>query len=256
MPANKVFVLDEKYTGRSVQEKYTQISPLVPKEADMLLTATLDEIAWFLNLRGSDIEFNPIFFSYLIFFPQRGEEKARSHLYIQIDKTQDESVAAHLLNNEVAVYAYELIFDHLRNYVEQGKKICIDESNINFKIYDIIKDNSVQKEAPIDLPKALKNPVEQAGMRECNVRDCAAIMKYFGWLEQQVNSNQNDGLDEFTGARQMDYFRTEGGELYKGPSFDTISSSGPNGAVIHYKPEKETALKLNNNEIYLLDSGG
>jgi Xaa-Pro aminopeptidase len=69
MPTNPVFVLDTKYAGRSVQEKFEQIGALVPKEADMLLTATLDEIAWFLNLRGSDIEFNPVFFSYLIFFP-------------------------------------------------------------------------------------------------------------------------------------------------------------------------------------------
>jgi Xaa-Pro aminopeptidase len=93
-------------------------------------------------------------------------------------------------------------------------------------------------------------------MRECNIRDCAAIMKYFGWLENELKNNPNHNLDEFSGARKMDYFRTEGGELYKGPSFDTISSIGPNGAVIHYKPEEGTALKLNDHEIYLLDSGG
>lgn len=93
------------------------------------------------------------------------------------------------------------------------------------------------------------------GMRTCNIKDCAAIMKYFGWLENQVKHNPDHGLDEFSGARKMDYYRTEG-EQYKGPSFDTISSIGPNGAVIHYKPEEGTALKLNDKEIYLLDSGG
>mmetsp|Transcript_1069 Transcript_1069/g.1080 ORF Transcript_1069/g.1080 Transcript_1069/m.1080 type:complete len:183 (+) Transcript_1069:960-1508(+) len=93
------------------------------------------------------------------------------------------------------------------------------------------------------------------GMRRCNIRDCAAIMKYFGWLEKEVNTNPDGSLDEYEGARKMDYFRTEG-EHHKGPSFDTISSIGPNGAVIHYKPEQGTALKLTNKDIYLLDSGG
>lgn len=91
-------------------------------------------------------------------------------------------------------------------------------------------------------------------MRRCNVKDCAAIVKYFAYLEEELK-NPDHTLDEYTGARKVEEFRTFG-ELYVGPSFDTISSIGPNGAVIHYKPAKETALRLNNNEIYLLDSGG
>ena len=93
-------------------------------------------------------------------------------------------------------------------------------------------------------------------MRQCNIRDCAAIMKYFAFLEIELKK-QDHGIDEFTGARKVEEYRAlGGGDFYKGPSFDTISSIGPNGAVIHYKPDKETALKLNNDEIYLLDSGG
>lgn len=81
-------------------------------------------------------------------------------------------------------------------------------------------------------------------------------MKYFAFLETELKKPDH-GIDEFTGARKVEEFRTHAGdEIYKGPSFDTISSIGPNGAVIHYKPEKDTALKLNNDEIYLLDSGG
>jgi len=92
------------------------------------------------------------------------------------------------------------------------------------------------------------------GMRQCNIRDCAAIMKYFAFLEEELQ-NPEHGLDEFSGARKVEEYRTHG-ELYKGPSFSTISSIGPNGAVIHYEPTEESALKLNNDEIYLLDSGG
>ena len=92
------------------------------------------------------------------------------------------------------------------------------------------------------------------GMRQANRRDCAAIMKYFAFLEEELKKEDHD-LDEYTGARKVEGYRTHG-DLYKGPSFDTISSIGPNGAVIHYKPSQEEALKLTNNEIYLLDSGG
>lgn len=92
------------------------------------------------------------------------------------------------------------------------------------------------------------------GMRNCNIRDCAAIMKYFGWLENEVK-NADCKLNEYDGARKVDSLREEG-ELFMGPSFSTISSIGPNGAIIHYKPAKEGSLTLNNNEIYLLDNGG
>jgi len=91
-------------------------------------------------------------------------------------------------------------------------------------------------------------------MRNANIRDCAAIMRYFAFLEEELQKPDH-GLDEFSGARKVEEYRTFG-DRYKGPSFDTISSMGSNGAVIHYKPSKETALKMNPDEIYLLDSGG
>lgn len=91
-------------------------------------------------------------------------------------------------------------------------------------------------------------------MRQCNIRDCAAIMKYFAFLEEELKK-EDHGVDEYNGARRVEEYRTHG-QLYKGPSFDTISSIGANGAVIHYKPKQDSAMKLNNDEIYLLDSGG
>jgi Xaa-Pro aminopeptidase len=99
-----------------------------------------------------------------------------------------------------------------------------------------------------------KNEIMQEGMRQCNIRDCAAIMKYLAFLEEELKKPDH-GLDEYSGSLKMGEYRTHG-QLYLGPSFETISSIGPNGAVIHYSPTAETALKLNNDEIYLLDSGG
>lgn len=89
--------------------------------------------------------------------------------------------------------------------------------------------------------KAKKNEVMQEGMRQANVRDCAAIMKYFAFLEEELRKPDH-GLDEYIGARKMDWYRSLAGEIFKGPSFDTISSIGPNGAVIHYKPNEDDAL--------------
>ena len=91
-------------------------------------------------------------------------------------------------------------------------------------------------------------------MRAANIRDCAAIMKYFSYLERELQNPEHD-LTEFTGGAYLDKLRTFG-DYHQGPSFPSISSIGPNGAVIHYEPEEQTALKLNNSEIYLLDSGG
>ena len=102
--------------------------------------------------------------------------------------------------------------------------------------------------------KCEKNEVEQAGMRAANIRDCAAIMKYFSYLERELK-NPEHSLTEFSGGAYLDKLRTFG-DYHQGPSFPSISSIGPNGAVIHYEPEEPTALKLNNSEIYLLDSGG
>jgi len=91
-------------------------------------------------------------------------------------------------------------------------------------------------------------------MRNANIKNCVALAKYFAWLEDTLKSNPDSGLTEYDVAQKLTEFRKEG-DLYVGPSFESISSIGPNGAVIHYKPEKDIALKMNDKEIYLLDSG-
>jgi len=92
-------------------------------------------------------------------------------------------------------------------------------------------------------------------MRDCNVRDCAALVKYFAWLEKSFKEDPSFKINEYEGARKVEEFRAQGAH-FKGPSFDTISSIGKNGAIIHYKPEKDACTDMNSKEIYLLDSGG
>ena len=133
-------------------------------------------------------------------------------------------------------------------------KVGVHLSTCNSHLNTLCKTVSVDAKNTIKDTKPEKNTNEQEGMRNCNIRDCAAIMKYFAYLEEELRKPDH-AVDEFVGARYLDNLRTKG-QYHQGPSFDTISSIGANGAVIHYKPEEGTALKLNNNEIYLLDSGG
>ena len=149
---------------------------------------------------------------------------------------------------------YSAIEGQLTEYNSSGVKVGIHEDTCNAELKRLCKDVAVKAENTIKNTKAEKNATEQEGMRQCNIRDCAAIMKYFAYLEEELKKPDHT-LDEFSGARYLDELRTKG-QYHQGPSFDTISSIGANGAVIHYKPEQDTAVRLNNNEVYLLDSGG
>lgn len=222
----------------------------------MLLVTALDDIAWLLNLRGNDIEFNPLFFSYLLF--HRDGESYRVDLFINEEKVSNPAMVDYLKSINVTVHGYEAIEAKLTDYAQnENKKVSIDKGDCNFRKYNLLNElgyEVIDQKNLIPLLKCMKNEAQQEGMRQCNIRDCAAIMKYFAFLEEELKKPDH-GLDEFNGARKVEEYRTFG-DLYKGPSFDTISSIGANGAVIHYKPTKEEAKPLNNDEIYLLDSGG
>ena len=114
--------------------------------------------------------------------------------------------------------------------------------------------------SPIEGAKAIKNEVEISGFRQCHIRDGAAVCRYFAWLERRLKENESKGgsesgdIDEVDGADRLEEFRSQG-DHFRGLSFDTISGSGPNGAIIHYKPEKPTAALIKTDQLYLCDSG-
>lgn len=213
---------------------------------------TLDDICWLTNFRGTDIEYNPVFFSYALFYPKRAAEETRTVLFI--DESKVAAVGDYLTEQKIEVRPYASIEEQLTQYNATGVKIGVHVETCNAELHRLCKDVAVKSSNTIKDTKCMKNKTEQAGMVACNIRDCAAIMKYFAMLEEELRKPDHT-LTEFSGARYLDNLRTKGA-LHQGPSFDTISSIGPNGAVIHYKPEEGTCLSLNNNEIYLLDSGG
>lgn len=117
------------------------------------------------------------------------------------------------------------------------------------------RERIVSKPSPVEAAKAIKNETELDGFRQCHIRDGAALVRYFAWLEDQLTVSNPDGtIDEVDGADHLEQFRAEGVN-FRGLSFDTISGAGSNGAIIHYKPAKPTAAKITTTQLYLCDSG-
>ncbi|KAJ9091009.1 hypothetical protein QFC19_009305 [Naganishia cerealis] len=270
---SKVFVLDEKYTGRSTSDKLGQLRQAMKKaNSPGIVVSMLDEVAWLFNLRGSDIIYNP----------------TDCTLYIRPEAIEDAEVKSYLSTNNVTVKPYEAVWDDLtslgRIVAAQSTTAAVSQNENNKndkaapKVEDILRkidncngkimigshtswavaialgeSNIVIRPSPIEDAKALKNPVELEGMRQCHIRDGASLARYFAWLEEQLHSGAK--LTEFEAATKLEKYRDEN-QLSKGLSFDTISSTGPNGAIIHYKPTEEDCAVIDKDQMYLCDSGG
>ncbi|KAL4981144.1 hypothetical protein BDW66DRAFT_156236 [Aspergillus desertorum] len=255
-PREKVRIHPEKYAGKSFQEKVSDLrKELENKKAAGFVISMLDEIAWLLNLRGSDIPYNPVFISYCIVTPTKVE------LYIDDEKLTPE-VKAHL-GDDVIIKPYDCIFADAKALFE-AKKQDPEAPSSKFLLSNRASwalNLSLGGEAhveeirsPIGDAKAVKNEVELAGMRACHIRDGVALIEFFAWLENEL-INKKTTLNEVDAADKLEQLRSKQ-ELFAGLSFDTISATGPNGAVIHYKPEKESCSVIDPNAIYLCDSGG
>lgn len=246
MSAAKAFVHDISYAGASVEEKVNSvIKEMKIKDTNFLFTNVLDEIAWLLNLRGKDIEYNPLFFSYLLL--ESSQNGNRIKLYVNSHKV--DHVLEYLSQNNIEILPYESVGHSLENIEDP---IIIDKAEINFSLFLAIK-HPVHSQSLIGKLKAIKNPREQQGFRESHIRDAVAMTKYFSWLQHELEHGGD--LNEWTAALQLDKYRAAE-ELNEGLSFENISSAGPNAAIIHYAPSAHEASKVTKDQIYLLDSGG
>ncbi|GAB0092317.1 Xaa-Pro aminopeptidase ApepP [Sergentomyia squamirostris] len=247
--SNKVIRHELCFAGETVQKKLESIrSSLQEKQAEVLVVTALDEIAYVLNLRGSDIPYNPVFFAYLII--------TLKEVFLFIDNSKlPHDFTVHESDNEVKidVKPYDQVESFVAELVEKSNgKFWISPTS-SFCLNNIIpKKRRVQEITPINLMKSMKNPVEVEGLKNCHVRDGLALCQYFAWLSDAVGRGEK--IDEISGADKLESFRTKQ-QHYMGLSFTTISSSGPNGAVIHYHPAVETNRPITKDEIYLCDSG-
>lgn len=206
------------------------------------------------QLTESSIPYNPVFFAYAIITPTTAE------LYVDDDKLTPE-VKAHL-GEDVVVKPYDSIFADAKA-LSAARKQAGGEAASKFLLPNKAswalslslggEEQVEETRSPIGDAKAIKNKTELEGMRACHIRDGAALTEYFAWLENEL-INKKSTLDEVDAADKLEQVRSKH-DLFAGLSFDTISSTGPNGAVIHYKPEKGSCSIIDPNAIYLCDSG-
>lgn len=201
-PANPINVLELVYTGRTVGDKVAQIR-LAMKEngANILVVTELDQIAWTLNLRGSDIDYNPVFYSYLII--------RENDVLLFINREQlPEKHIEHFNENSVniLIHKYDEIDRVLRDWVAQSNGKCWISSGSSYYLNSLIPfERLIQKITPIAVMKAVKNPVELKGIASCHIRDGAALCQYFAWLEDCLDKNIY--VDEITGSDKLEEFR-------------------------------------------------
>ncbi|KAL6839110.1 hypothetical protein ACP4OV_031164 [Aristida adscensionis] len=277
-------VHDIKYAGIDVQSKLSFIrSQLAENGCDALVISMLDEVAWLLNMRGSDVSHSPVFYSYLIV------EVSSATLFVDSSKIT-EDVLRHLEKAGVNLKPYEGIVSEVERLAAKGVKLWLDSSSVNAAIVSAFRSscdrymknkgkagrkielkeassdeptttgsgvengalNALYRVSPVTLAKSVKNEAEIEGMKKSHLRDAAALAEFWCWLEEEVRKSVP--LTEVQVAEKLLEFRQKQDGFIE-TSFDTISGYGPNGAIIHYRPTPESCSSVGNDNLFLLDSG-
>lgn len=263
-PANAIRVHPLQHTGLSAADKLTKVQQeMQTAGADVMICCALDEIAYLFNLRGSDIDYNPVFYAYAV-VSRRGGSEPLATLYID-EKQATKDVRAHLSKNHVAVAPIENIHRDLEKLAAAGATPWMDPTKCSVALLTPFQDakgiEPVLKDSPIDMMKAVKSEAEFKGIIHAHRHDAVAVCRYLRWLQDTFSSRGAKGSEskqrhtECTVAAVLKGFRSEIPE-FVGLSFETISGYGPNGAVIHYTPEPATAREIDGKQMYLFDSGG
>ena len=257
IPATPLMGLSESTVGESRASKLGWLREFTrSKGCDGILLTALDEIAWMLNVRGSDIEYNPLVISYLLVSSEGTQWFVRKD-----DGALDSEsleVFADLESEGIEVLPYDDVSIALAGGDDVRGRLFVDPSTLNYNLYSILASTFtdgrlVEGESPVGLRKAVKNSVEINGMRECHIRDGVAMEKFLYWLETSVK--KGDSVNERSASIKLDEFRAEI-EDYQGDSFETISAWGKSGALPHYVTPQRDAPVLEPHGLYLVDSGG
>jgi len=249
IPQTPIITLGEDLTGESRADKIRWIREVIKeKGCDAILLTALDEIAWILNVRGSDVDYNPIVISYLLV---TGDEVS---WFVRKGGPLDDETAAsfdELSSDGVGILPYDEVDFALSSL--EGGRVWVDPSTLNYNLYKALPSGAVFATSPICLRKALKNETEIAGMREAHMEDGLAMEKYLYWIERQLENGEI--VDEYMAAEKLASLRAEI-PGYKGDSFETISAYGEGAALPHYVTPRRDAPRLRRRGLYLCDSGG
>jgi len=243
LAAEKIFILEDKYTGKSYKEKVKEIrASLKEKNADYNIISSLDDIAWIYNFRGDDVQHNPVGLSFTVI----SEKKAS--LYINEDKLTKEA-KKYFKDNKVEIKGYFEFFEDIKKL--KGN-ILVDFNKTSYAIYEAIsKNNLINSMNPSTYLKSHKNETEIANTKEIHVQDGVAIVKFMYWLK---NNYKKGNITEFSAEEKINSLR-EKIEGYIDLSFHTISAFGKNAAMMHYSAPEKNSTKIEDG-VYLLDSGG
>jgi Xaa-Pro aminopeptidase len=248
----KMYVRPAEFCGATCQERRAAIVQEVKKQhCDLMILSALDEVAWLTNLRGADVDYNPVFYSYVII--DEAEEKVR--LYVNLEKVTEE--VRNTCTEYITFLPYEQFEADLKS-LPKGRKALVDERQTSEAVFKILKEFGVETVrvpcGPAQKLKGVKNEVELKGFRECHVRDGAALTRYLAWLHNEIAVKGVTDLNEFDAATKLESFRSAG-EHFVQLSFGSISSTGPNAAMCHYSPSATNSAIIRKDEIYLIDSG-
>lgn len=244
IPSDMAIVHPQKYAGESAQSKIARIrQALRERHVEGMLVSALDDIAWALNIRGTDVHCNPVVVSYLLITMDSVT------LYINSDKLTP-VVGEHLAANGVMTDEYENVKKGLAGY--DGYNILMDPDETCYTLYKAYGDRpKVLAPSPLPSMKIVKNETEIMGYRYAMLRDGIAMVKFLRWLVPAV---EEGGVTEVSASDELEAFRAEQ-SLFKDISFDTIAGYGAHGAIVHYEPTPETDIELKPEGLLLLDSG-
>lgn len=244
LPANPVEIQPLEYAGETLASKVVRIrKSLRELHADGMLVSALDDIAWTLNLRGTDVHCNPVFVSYLLI------ESDKVSLFVDDNKLSPE-VKQYLQDNQVSLYNYNKVEKCLESYSEYN--ILLDGDETSYYLWKTVKCQEIVAAAsPIPTMKAVKNKAEIEGYRSAMLKDGVAMVKFLKWLKPAVEAG---GQTEISIDEKLTSLRAEQ-KLFRDISFDTIAGYAQHGAIVHYEATPETDVVLKPEGLILIDSG-
>ena len=262
MPDSKAEIYPLKHAGEAAHLKLARVrQALREQRADGMLMASLDDIAWTLNLRGQDVHCTPVIVSYLLISP------SNATLYINKEKLTPE-VETYLRQEGVETDSYERVTQGLKDYFAYN--ILLDPDEVNYSLYQVVRSKElwskeplgsriVEAESPVKRMKTVKNAEEIAGFKSAMLRDGIAMVKFLRWLEETAAANSSfftlySSLSEISISEKLESLRAEQ-PLFRDISFDTIAGYGAHGAIVHYEATPETDIPLKPEGLLLLDSG-
>ncbi len=239
-----VFSLPDEVCGLSRGEKLLRLREKMRGENAAVLTlSALDDIAWTLNLRGGDVDFNPVFLAFMLIFEDKAELFAESSIF-------DEEIKLNLENDGVKLQPYGEIYNALEALNEA---VWIDTRTANFRLRDSLKcAKIIAKPSPVEIMKACKTPAEISAEKAAHIKDGAAVTRFMKWLKSAV---KREKITEISAAEKLEEFRGMGTD-YLGQSFEPIMAYGEHGAIVHYSATEATNAVLEPRGLLLSDTGG